>query len=178
MATERHLNRRCWKGRESGNRGIRNHLPHLLRSDPHFSEEKGAVSAGALPPACDRPPPPPRPSPPPDLPRPVQALWAADAAPLALYHLRGGVVPGAAEGMPEEAGPSVLVLQAIYRHRHHHYYSSFAFGPITSYWKFVKKLCTYELLGARNLLHFQPLRTLEVNSFLQILMRKGTTALI
>ncbi|XP_041989551.1 cytochrome P450 93B16-like [Salvia splendens] len=53
------------------------------------------------------------------------------------------------------------------------YYSSFAFGPITSYWKFVKKLCTYELLGARNLLHFQPLRALEVNSFLQILMRKG-----
>ena len=58
------------------------------------------------------------------------------------------------------------------------YYSSFAFGPITSYWKFVKKLCTYELLGARNLLHFQPIRTLEVNTFLQILLHKGTATFV
>lgn len=51
--------------------------------------------------------------------------------------------------------------------------SSFAFAPYGPYWKYVKKLCTYELLGARNLLHFQPIRTLEVTAFLQTLVKKG-----
>lgn len=57
------------------------------------------------------------------------------------------------------------------------YDSSFAFSPYGPYWKYIKKLCTYELLGARNLLHFQPIRTLEVNTFLQILMKKGNSSL-
>lgn len=34
-------------------------------------------------------------------------------------------------------------------------------------------MCTYELLGARNLSHFQPIRTLEVKTFLEILIQKG-----
>lgn len=53
------------------------------------------------------------------------------------------------------------------------YNSSFAFSSYGPYWKYVKKLCTYELLGARNLNHFQPIRTLQVNTFLQLLMQKG-----
>nr|AEG73887.1 flavone synthase [Picrorhiza kurrooa] len=53
------------------------------------------------------------------------------------------------------------------------YESSFAFAPYGPYWKYIKKLCTYELLGARNLNHFLPIRTLEVRSFLGDLMDKA-----
>lgn len=50
---------------------------------------------------------------------------------------------------------------------------SFSFTPYGSYWKFVKKLCTYELLGARNITHFEPIRTFEVRNFLEAISEKG-----
>lgn len=53
------------------------------------------------------------------------------------------------------------------------YNSSFAFATYGPYWKYIKKLCTYQLLGARNLKQFQPIRTLQVQTFLQVLMQKG-----
>ncbi|CAA3031596.1 licodione synthase-like [Olea europaea var. sylvestris] len=54
--------------------------------------------------------------------------------------------------------------------------SSFAFSPYGPYWKFIKKLCIYELLGARNLNHFRPVRTTEISSFVQLLMNKAKSS--
>nr|AMW91729.1 flavone synthase II-2 [Scutellaria baicalensis] len=50
---------------------------------------------------------------------------------------------------------------------------SFAFSPYGPYWKYIKKLCTYELLGSRMLNHFEPLRALEVREFLKDVMAMG-----
>ncbi|KAK6142103.1 hypothetical protein DH2020_006971 [Rehmannia glutinosa] len=98
--------------------------------------------------------------------------------PLIQIHL--GSVPCVVVSTPELAREFLKTHELNFSSRKHStaidivtYDSSFAFSPYGPYWKFIKKLCTYELLGARNLSHFQPIRTLEVKSFLQILMRRG-----
>ncbi|XP_051134551.1 cytochrome P450 93B2-like [Andrographis paniculata] len=53
------------------------------------------------------------------------------------------------------------------------YDKSFAFSPYETYWKYINKLCMYELLGTRNIAHFQPVRDLEVRAFVQQLTKKG-----
>ncbi|XP_051134577.1 cytochrome P450 93B2-like [Andrographis paniculata] len=53
------------------------------------------------------------------------------------------------------------------------YNSSFAFSPYAPYWKYINKLCMYELLGTRNIAHFQPVRDLEVRAFVENLAKKG-----
>ncbi|KAL1558637.1 unspecific monooxygenase [Salvia divinorum] len=97
-----------------------------------------------------------------------------------LMQLRLGSINCVVASSPELAKECLKTQELVFSSRKHStaidivtYDSSFAFSPLGPYWKFIKKLCTYELLGARNLLHFQPIRTLEVNTFLQILLRKG-----
>ncbi|KAG6415455.1 hypothetical protein SASPL_122866 [Salvia splendens] len=97
-----------------------------------------------------------------------------------LMQLRLGSINCVVTSSPELAKECLKTQEMVFSSRKHStaidivtYDSSFAFSPLGPYWKFIKKLCTYELLGARNLLHFQPIRTLEVNTFLQILLRKG-----
>ncbi|KAL6504952.1 hypothetical protein OROHE_023334 [Orobanche hederae] len=98
--------------------------------------------------------------------------------PLIQLHL--GSVPCVVASTPDLAREFLKTHELIFSSRKHStaidivtYDSSFAFSPYGPYWKFIKKLCTYELLGARNLGHFQPIRTMEVRSFLEILMKKG-----
>nr|BBA68553.1 flavone synthase [Nemophila menziesii] len=50
------------------------------------------------------------------------------------------------------------------------YDSSFAFAPYGHYWKFMKKLLTSELLGARTINRFRPVRALETQRQLKHLM--------
>jgi cytochrome P450 len=53
------------------------------------------------------------------------------------------------------------------------YNSSFAFAPYGPYWKYIKRVCTSELLGARNLSHFYPIRTREIQSLLDLLAERA-----
>ncbi|KAL0436535.1 UNVERIFIED_CONTAM: Licodione synthase [Sesamum radiatum] len=97
-----------------------------------------------------------------------------------LFQLHLGSIPCVVVSSPELAKEFLKTHELIFSSRKHStaidivtYDSSFAFSPYGPYWKFIKKLCTYELLGARNLNHFQPIRTLEIKGFLEVLMRKG-----
>jgi hypothetical protein len=51
--------------------------------------------------------------------------------------------------------------------------ATFAFAPYGSYWKFIKKLSTTELLGNRTIGQFQPIRTQELHQFVQTLTYKS-----
>nr|AGF30365.1 CYP450 monooxygenase CYP93B23 [Ocimum basilicum] len=97
-----------------------------------------------------------------------------------LVQLRLGSASCVVAATPELAKEFLKTNELVFSARKHStaidivtYESSFAFAPYGPYWKFVKKLCTYELLGARNLNHFLPIRKLEVKTFLEILMQKG-----
>ncbi|KAL7115605.1 hypothetical protein ACP275_04G192700 [Erythranthe tilingii] len=97
-----------------------------------------------------------------------------------LVQLRLGSVACVVASTPELAKECLKTHELVFSSRKHStaidivtYDSSFAFSPYGPYWKYIKKLCTYELLGARNLLHFRPIRTLEVNSFVGVLMGKA-----
>lgn len=99
-----------------------------------------------------------------------------------LIHLRLGSIPCVVASTPDLAREFLKTHELVFSSRHRTtaidivtYDSSFAFSPYSPYWKYVKKLCTHELIGARSLTHFQPIRTAEVKSFLEILMHKGKT---
>ncbi|CAL0304119.1 unnamed protein product [Lupinus luteus] len=51
--------------------------------------------------------------------------------------------------------------------------ATFAFAPYDTYWKFIKKLSTTELLGNRTLGQFLPIRTREIHEFIQTLAQKS-----
>ncbi|RHN60887.1 putative cytochrome P450 [Medicago truncatula] len=51
--------------------------------------------------------------------------------------------------------------------------ATFAFAPYGSYWKFIKKLSTTELLGNRTIGQFLPIRTQELDEFIQTLTNKS-----
>jgi len=51
--------------------------------------------------------------------------------------------------------------------------ATFAFAPYGSYWKFIKKLSTTELLGNRTIGQFLPIRTQELHEFIQTLANKS-----
>ncbi|XP_027345087.1 licodione synthase-like [Abrus precatorius] len=51
--------------------------------------------------------------------------------------------------------------------------ATFAFAPYDTYWKFIKKLSTTELLGNRTMAQFLPIRTRELHEFIQILAHKS-----
>ncbi|KAB2048832.1 hypothetical protein ES319_A13G137000v1 [Gossypium barbadense] len=56
------------------------------------------------------------------------------------------------------------------------YNSSFAFAPYGTYWKFIKKLRTFELLGNRTLGQFLPVRTKELHHFISFLLDKSKSS--
>ncbi|EPS59511.1 hypothetical protein M569_15290 [Genlisea aurea] len=98
--------------------------------------------------------------------------------PLVQLHL--GSVPCVVASTPELAKEFLRTNELVFSSRKHStaidiitYDSSFAFSPYGPYWKYVKKLCTYELLGARNLSHFQPIRVSELNRFLKAVTEKA-----
>ncbi|XP_020214945.1 licodione synthase [Cajanus cajan] len=51
--------------------------------------------------------------------------------------------------------------------------ATFAFAPYDTYWKFMKRLSTTELLGNKTIGQFQPIRTRELHEFIQILFDKS-----
>ncbi|KAJ0037691.1 hypothetical protein Pint_24061 [Pistacia integerrima] len=53
------------------------------------------------------------------------------------------------------------------------YNSSFAFAPHGPYWKFIKKISKVELLGARTLDKFLPIRSQELQDFVKLLFEKS-----
>ncbi|KAK4254992.1 hypothetical protein QN277_008057 [Acacia crassicarpa] len=53
--------------------------------------------------------------------------------------------------------------------------ATFAFAPYDTYWKFIKKLSTTELLGARTIRQFLPGRTREIHCFIKDLMDRSMT---
>ncbi|EYU18918.1 hypothetical protein ABFS82_04G186900 [Erythranthe guttata] len=99
-----------------------------------------------------------------------------------ILHLRLGSVPCAVVSSADLARESLKTHDLVFSSRQNStaidiitygYGSSFAFSPNGPYWRYIKKLCTTELLGPRNLRHFQLVRTSEVKNFLEILMQKG-----
>ncbi|KAI3423629.1 uncharacterized protein J3R85_010825 [Psidium guajava] len=56
------------------------------------------------------------------------------------------------------------------------YKSAFAFAPYGPYWKFIKKLSQTELLGARTLNQFLPIRTSELRHFIRALYDKSLSS--
>lgn len=51
--------------------------------------------------------------------------------------------------------------------------ATFAFAPYDTYWKFIKKLSTTELLGARTIRQFLPGRTREIHCFIKDLVDRS-----
>ncbi|KAK2376145.1 cytochrome P450 93B16 [Trifolium repens] len=51
--------------------------------------------------------------------------------------------------------------------------ATFAFAPYGTYWKFIKKVSTFELLGNRTIGQFLPIRTRELHEFIQTLANKS-----
>jgi len=51
--------------------------------------------------------------------------------------------------------------------------ATFAFAPYDTYWKFMKKLSTTDLLGSKSLMQFLPIRTKLVHEFVQTLFQKS-----
>lgn len=99
-----------------------------------------------------------------------------------LFQLRLGSVSCVVVSTPELAKEFLKTHELVFSSRKHTtaidivtYESSFAFSPYGPYWKYIKKLCTYELLGARNLANFEPIRKLEVKDFLRVVSNKAKT---
>lgn len=53
--------------------------------------------------------------------------------------------------------------------------ATFAFAPYGTYWKFMKKLSTIELLGNRTIKQFASVRTQELHNFIQTLANKSNS---
>ncbi|KAI7983115.1 Licodione synthase [Camellia lanceoleosa] len=97
-----------------------------------------------------------------------------------LFHLRLGSVPCFVVSTPELAKEFLLTHELKFSSRRDSiaiqrltYDSAFAFAPYGPYWKFLKKLCTCDLLGARSINHFLPIRTREVHCFVRLLIDKA-----
>ncbi|XP_073291744.1 cytochrome P450 93B2-like [Primulina huaijiensis] len=97
-----------------------------------------------------------------------------------LFELRLGSVRCVVVSTPELAKEFLKTHELVFSSRKHTtaidivtYESSFAFSPYGPYWKYIKKLCTYELLGARNLANFEPVRKIEIIDFLKVVSDKA-----
>lgn len=97
-----------------------------------------------------------------------------------LIHLRLGSVPCVVASTPELARDFLKTNELTFSSRKQSaaikrltYNVAFAFAPYGPYWKFIKKMSTFELLGARNLSHFLPIRTREIHGLVQLLMKKA-----
>ncbi|KAJ0026104.1 hypothetical protein Pint_06942 [Pistacia integerrima] len=98
----------------------------------------------------------------------------------ALIHLRIGSVNGIVASSPETAKELLKTNELTFSARKHTaaidyltYNSSFAFAPYGAYWKFIKKISTVELLGARTLGQFLPIRSQELQDFVKLLLEKS-----
>nr|Q9XGT9.1 RecName: Full=Cytochrome P450 93B2; AltName: Full=Flavone synthase II; Short=FNSII [Gerbera hybrid cultivar]AAD39549.1 flavone synthase II [Gerbera hybrid cultivar] len=97
-----------------------------------------------------------------------------------LIHLRLGSVPCVVVSTPDLAKDFLKTNELAFSSRKHSlaidhitYGVAFAFAPYGTYWKFIKKLFTVELLGTQNLSHFLPIRTHEIRELLRTLMVKS-----
>ncbi|MBA0558834.1 hypothetical protein Golob_015830, partial [Gossypium lobatum] len=97
-----------------------------------------------------------------------------------LMYLRLGSVDCVVAPNPELAKELLKHHELTFSTRHHTaaiehltYNSSFAFAPYGPYWKFIKKLTTFELLGNRTLGQTLPVRTKELHHFIGILFGKS-----
>ncbi|KAB2013801.1 hypothetical protein ES319_D09G181600v1 [Gossypium barbadense] len=97
-----------------------------------------------------------------------------------LMYLRLGSVDCVVAPNPELAKELLKHHELTFSTRHHTaaiehltYNSSFAFAPYGPYWKFIKKLTTFELLGNRTLGQTLPVRTKELHHFIGILLGKS-----
>ncbi|KAJ0024858.1 hypothetical protein Pint_06903 [Pistacia integerrima] len=97
-----------------------------------------------------------------------------------LIHLRIGSVNCVVASSPEIAKELLKTNELTFSARKHTaaidhltYNSSFAFAPYGPYWKFIKKISTVELLGARTLGQFLPIRSQELQDFVKLLLEKS-----
>ncbi|KAJ0026103.1 hypothetical protein Pint_06943 [Pistacia integerrima] len=97
-----------------------------------------------------------------------------------LIHLRIGSVNCVVASSPEIAKELLKTNELTFSARKHtaaidhlSYNSSFAFAPYGPYWKFIKKISTVELLGARTLGQFLPIRSQELQDFVKLLLEKS-----
>jgi len=98
-----------------------------------------------------------------------------------LIFLRLGSAPCVVASSPELAKEFLKIHDVIFSSREMDsraiklltYNSSFAFAPYGPLWKFLKRLSTFELLSSRALNHFQPVRKIELQQFLQNLLTKS-----
>nr|AMQ91114.1 flavone synthase II [Lonicera macranthoides]AMX23496.1 flavone synthase II [Lonicera macranthoides] len=97
-----------------------------------------------------------------------------------LIQLKIGYIPCVVASTPELAKEFLKTHELAFSSRKHSaaiklltYDVSFAFAPYGPYWKFIKKTCTFELLGTRNMNHFLPIRTNEIRRFLQVMLEKA-----
>ncbi|XVF73982.1 hypothetical protein PTKIN_Ptkin13bG0025200 [Pterospermum kingtungense] len=97
-------------------------------------------------------------------------------------YLRLGFVESVVVSNPELAKELLKTYELTFSARKHTaaidhltYNSSFAFAPYGPYWKFIKKLSTFELLGNRTLGQFLPVRTKELHQFISFLLEKSKT---
>ena len=97
-----------------------------------------------------------------------------------LMYLRLGSVDCVVASNPELAKELLKTYELTFSARIHTaaidhltYNSSFAFAPYGPYWKFIKKLSTFELLGNRTLSQFLPVRTKELHHFISFLLEKS-----
>nr|ARA71421.1 flavonoid 2-hydroxylase [Microcos paniculata] len=97
-----------------------------------------------------------------------------------LMYLRLGSVGCVVASNPEFAKELLKTYELAFAARMHTaaithltYNSSFAFAPYGTYWKFIRKFSTYELLGNRTLAQFLPVRTKELHHLLQFVLDKA-----
>ncbi|XP_058004286.1 cytochrome P450 93B16-like [Hevea brasiliensis] len=90
-----------------------------------------------------------------------------------LIYLRLGSISVVVASAPELAKELLKTHELTFSSRKHSiaidhltYNSSFAFAPYGPYWKFIKKISTFELLGNRMLTKFLPIRKQELHHFL------------
>eukprot|EP00257_Ricinus_communis_P022343 XP_015582042.1 licodione synthase [Ricinus communis] len=91
-----------------------------------------------------------------------------------LIYLKLGSVPCVVASTPELAKEFLKTHELTFSARkrsiaidHLTYNSSFAFSPYGPYWRFIKKISAFELLGNRMLNQFLPIRRKELLHFLQ-----------
>ncbi|KAJ4842282.1 hypothetical protein Tsubulata_023807, partial [Turnera subulata] len=97
-----------------------------------------------------------------------------------LIHLKLGSVSCVVASTPELAKELLKTHELTFSSRNQTlaidrltYHSSFAFAPYGPYWKFIKKMSTFELLSNRMLRQLVPIRTTELHRFLQVLYSKS-----
>ncbi|MCD7463374.1 hypothetical protein HAX54_050434 [Datura stramonium] len=114
-------------------------------------------------------------------PIPHQALHRLSTRYGPLIHLNLGSVPCLVVSSPEMAKEVLKTHETSFLNRpqtsvvDYLTYGSqdFSFAPYGPYWKFMKKICMSELLGARTLDMLLPVRRDEIKRFIELLQRKA-----